>query len=169
MVPTHYSGMLAAAVLAILRARGEKNSMRQVPLSVPELRHLLTHLFWRGWHGIEHLLRWSQWRRRHQFHALRYHYQKRGSPPANLLSTTVVLGTSMFWQARSQHLGSIVCSNPPAPFLLYSISVERRFENSRNSSIARTRSGERHVLCFQLTPYSQAECRRFGDYNVSTE
>ena len=72
--------MLAAAVLAILRARGEKTPGGQVPLSVPELRHLLTHLFWRGWHGVERLLRWSQWRRQHQFQALRHHYQKRGFP-----------------------------------------------------------------------------------------
>src|SRR5579875_3624202 len=58
----------------------KKTPAGQVPLSVPELRHLLAHLFWRGWHGVEHLLRWSTWRRKHQFHALRYHYQKRGSP-----------------------------------------------------------------------------------------
>jgi SRSO17 transposase len=31
--------VLAAAVLAILRARGEKTPVGQVPLSVPELRH----------------------------------------------------------------------------------------------------------------------------------
>jgi hypothetical protein len=29
-------------------------------LSAPELRHLLTALLWRGWHGIEHLLHWSE-------------------------------------------------------------------------------------------------------------
>jgi hypothetical protein len=52
--------MLAAAVLAILRARGEKTPVGQVPLSVPELRPLLAHLLWRRWHGIEHLLHWSE-------------------------------------------------------------------------------------------------------------
>jgi hypothetical protein len=51
----------------------------QVRLSVPELRHLLTALLWRGWHGIEHLLHWSHWRRQHQFHAMCCHYRKRGS------------------------------------------------------------------------------------------
>src|ERR1017187_1617061 len=62
-------------------AHGEKKTPGgQVPLSVPELRHLLTHLLWRGWHGVEHLLQWSQWRRHHQFHALRCHYRKRGAP-----------------------------------------------------------------------------------------
>ena len=67
-------------VLAFLRARGEKTPGGQVPLSVPELRHLLIHLLWRGWHSVEHLLHWFQWRRYHQFHALRCHYRKRGSP-----------------------------------------------------------------------------------------
>jgi SRSO17 transposase len=72
--------MLAFAALVKLRSRGEKNSSGQVPLSVPELRHLLTHMLWRGWHGVEHLLHWSRWSRKHQFHALRCHYRKRGSP-----------------------------------------------------------------------------------------
>ena len=72
--------MLAHAVPAILRARGGKTPGGQVVLSVPELRHLLTHLLWRGWHGVEHLLHWSKWRRQHQFHALCCHHRKRGSP-----------------------------------------------------------------------------------------
>ena len=38
--------MLAHAVLAVLQARGEKTPAGQVPLTVPELRHLLTHLLW---------------------------------------------------------------------------------------------------------------------------
>jgi hypothetical protein len=57
-----------------------KNPDGQVLLSVPELRHLLTHLLWRGWHGVEHLLHWSQWRRQHRFRAVICHYRKRGSP-----------------------------------------------------------------------------------------
>lgn len=71
--------MLAFAALVTLRSKGEKSPIGQVPLSVPELRHLLTHQLWRGWHGVEHLLHWSNWRRKHQFHALRCHYRKRGS------------------------------------------------------------------------------------------
>jgi hypothetical protein len=60
--------------------RAEKKTPdAQVRLSVPELRHLLTGMLWRGWHGIEHLLHWSQWRRRHQFRAMCCHYRKRGS------------------------------------------------------------------------------------------
>ncbi len=75
--------MLAHAVLSVLRARGEKTPDAQVRLSVPELRHLPTALLWRGWHGVEHLLHWSQWRRRHQFHAMCCHYRKRESTLPN--------------------------------------------------------------------------------------
>lgn len=69
------------------RALEEKNiSDGQVPLSVPELRRLLAHLLWRGWHGVEHLLHRSRWRRQHQLRALICHYKKRGSPlPASYL------------------------------------------------------------------------------------
>jgi hypothetical protein len=59
--------MLALAVLAVLRAREKKPSANKVPLSVPEIRHLLVFLLWRGRYGLEHLLHWSDWRRRHQF------------------------------------------------------------------------------------------------------
>jgi hypothetical protein len=37
-------------------AQEEKTPGAQVPLSVPELRHLLTHLLWRGWHGVDNSL-----------------------------------------------------------------------------------------------------------------
>jgi SRSO17 transposase len=72
--------ILAHAVLAILQARGEKTPDGQVPISVPELRHLFTRLLFRGWNGVEHLLHWSRWRGQHQFHALRCHDRKRGFP-----------------------------------------------------------------------------------------
>jgi len=58
----------------------KKTPDAQVRLSVPELRHLLTGVLWRGWHGLEHLLHWSKWRRQHQFRAMCCHYRKRGSP-----------------------------------------------------------------------------------------
>jgi hypothetical protein len=57
----------------------KKTPDAQVRLSVPELRHLLTALLWRGWHGLEHLLHWSVWRRRHQFRAMYSQYRKRES------------------------------------------------------------------------------------------
>jgi hypothetical protein len=39
--------MLAHAVLTVLARKENKTRGDQVPLRVPELRHLL----WRGWHG----------------------------------------------------------------------------------------------------------------------
>ena len=38
----------------------EKTPDAQVRLSVPKLRHLLTALLWRGWHGLEQLRHRSQ-------------------------------------------------------------------------------------------------------------
>ena len=69
----------------------KKTPNAQVRLSVPELRHLLTALLWRGWHGIEHLLHWSHWRRQHQFHAMTCHYRKRGSTLSPLYPTVVLV------------------------------------------------------------------------------
>jgi hypothetical protein len=71
--------MLALAVLAVLRARKKKPSVKKVPLSLSEIRHLLALCLWRGWHGVEHLLHWSGWRRRHQFVAQFFHYRKQNS------------------------------------------------------------------------------------------
>ena len=76
--------MMAHAVLAVLRARGEKTPPGQVPLSVPELRRLLAHLLWPAKHRVEHFLDWSGWRRKHQYQAKICHYKKRGSPPSLL-------------------------------------------------------------------------------------
>ncbi len=73
----------------------EKTPDAQVRLSVPELRHLLTALLWRGWHGLEHLRHWSQWRRRHQFQAHVLPLSKARFAAANTLSTTVVLKIDM--------------------------------------------------------------------------
>jgi hypothetical protein len=39
-------------------AQGDKKTPAgQAPVNVPELRRLLAHFLWRGWHGVEHLLR----------------------------------------------------------------------------------------------------------------
>jgi hypothetical protein len=84
--------MLAKAVLTVLRARSKKPIPGQVPLRVSQVRHLLTRMLWRGWHGVEDLLYWSQWRRKHQFYAMVCHCRKRSSPLPHLLSTAVVLG-----------------------------------------------------------------------------
>ncbi len=68
--------MLALAALTVLRARKKKTSFRKVPLSVPEIRPLLTFVLRGGWNGLEHLLHWPDWRRRHQFLAQFFHYRK---------------------------------------------------------------------------------------------
>ncbi|TDC47815.1 hypothetical protein E1281_25705 [Actinomadura sp. KC345] len=46
-----------------------------VPLTVNEIRRMHGHLR-QPRHPAEHRLRWSQWRRRHQAHARRCHYQR---------------------------------------------------------------------------------------------
>jgi hypothetical protein len=47
-----------------------------IPLSVPEIRHLL-HFADQGKHAILRALEWSLWRREHQGDARRRHYRRR--------------------------------------------------------------------------------------------
>jgi len=49
-----------------------------VPVSLPELRRLLTRLVWNLHHLPDFVWHWSLWRRRKQFLAQRAHYKKRG-------------------------------------------------------------------------------------------
>jgi SRSO17 transposase len=49
-----------------------------VPLSVPELRRLLTRIVWAVVPSVAFTLAWSLWRRRKQFLAKRAHYRRRG-------------------------------------------------------------------------------------------
>lgn len=46
-----------------------------IPLTVNEIRRLHAHLH-QPQHSIEHRIRWSRWRRRHQARARRCHYQR---------------------------------------------------------------------------------------------
>ena len=48
-----------------------------IPLTVPEVRRLLTRLIWHVPPTPAHTLAWSYWRRRHQARARRCHYQRR--------------------------------------------------------------------------------------------
>jgi hypothetical protein len=48
-----------------------------LPLTVPEIRHLLVRLLWQPTHPVENVLGWSHWRRRHQARAKRSHYRQR--------------------------------------------------------------------------------------------
>ena len=46
-----------------------------LPLTVPEVRRLLTRLVWAEAPHAEGVLAWSDWRRRHQLRAKRCHYR----------------------------------------------------------------------------------------------
>lgn len=48
-----------------------------LPLTVSEIRRLLSRLIWTIAHSIDHILAWSRWRRRHQARARRCHYRRR--------------------------------------------------------------------------------------------
>ncbi|MCP9270181.1 hypothetical protein M5U04_19390 [Xenorhabdus sp. XENO-1] len=50
----------------------------RVPLSVAELRKLLSKLMEKAGKTIEQILHWSDWRRRHQYRAQQCHYRRRG-------------------------------------------------------------------------------------------
>ena len=50
---------------------------RLIPLTVPEVRRLLTRLVWRADQPADFILSWSLWRRYHQAQARRCHYQRR--------------------------------------------------------------------------------------------
>ena len=49
-----------------------------IPLTVPEVRHLLWGVVWRAWPSVAQVLAWSAWRRHHQAVAKRCHYKRRG-------------------------------------------------------------------------------------------
>jgi hypothetical protein len=51
--------------------------MELLPLTVPEVRRLLWRLVWDRLPEPADVLRWSDWRRRHQQRARRCHWQKR--------------------------------------------------------------------------------------------
>jgi hypothetical protein len=74
--------MLAYAFLAVV-ARTERAQHPPPPgviaLSCNEIAHLFAALVLRPTGDALHLLRWSWWRRRHQAHARRAHYQRQAA------------------------------------------------------------------------------------------
>jgi len=48
-----------------------------LPLTVPEVRRLLSRLIWRNFPSQAHTIAWSCWRRQHQARARYYHYRTR--------------------------------------------------------------------------------------------
>ena len=49
-----------------------------IAYTLPEIRRLLTGLAWRCLPHPEHVLAWSNWRRRRQYQARLCHYRRRG-------------------------------------------------------------------------------------------
>ncbi len=73
--------MLALAFLsAIAAAQPANTDTDRIPLTLPEIRRLLSELALTRSRPIAHVLRWSNWRRRHQATARRCHYQRRSEP-----------------------------------------------------------------------------------------
>ena len=78
--------MLAHAYLAVIKyqamEQGEKGAttalMKElIPITVPEVRRLLTRLVWTESQPADFILYWSRWRRRHQARAQQCHYKRR--------------------------------------------------------------------------------------------
>jgi len=72
--------MLASAFLAVLAAterRRQSPPDGMIPLTSNEIHHLLNVPAAQPARGLQHHLRWSAWRRRHQHRARTSHYQKR--------------------------------------------------------------------------------------------
>ncbi|MER5423945.1 transposase [Streptosporangium roseum] len=69
--------MLALVFLVAVAARQPDSAPEHIPLTMPEIRRLLALLVLTRHRAIDEVLRWSQWRRRHQATARRCHYQHR--------------------------------------------------------------------------------------------
>jgi SRSO17 transposase len=72
--------MLAHAFLAVTAAadRAHHKGTELIALTCNEIRHLFAATS-RPRHGIQHLLHWSRWRRRHQARARASHYQRQAA------------------------------------------------------------------------------------------
>jgi len=75
--------MLASAFLAVLAATERARHPapdRMIPLTSSEIHHLLNVLPWPAPAPTHsHRLRWSAWRRRHQYRAQKCHYQRQAA------------------------------------------------------------------------------------------
>ncbi|MGP3966025.1 IS701 family transposase [Nonomuraea sp. 3N208] len=73
--------MLALALLtAIAAAQPTSTADDRIPLTLPEIRRLLATLVLTTAHTVTAIMRWSDWRRRHQARARHCHYQRRSEP-----------------------------------------------------------------------------------------
>ena len=102
LAPAHHAFELAHAYLAVIwhqgdggrttRAKGGYSCRDEglIPLTVPEVRRLLTRLVWTPEHSSDFVLGWSQWRRRHPSHSPKMSLPTTAIP-AGFSSATVVL------------------------------------------------------------------------------
>jgi hypothetical protein len=60
-----------------MRRRKRTSAEELIPLTVPEVRRLLWWLVWGKMPNNEYVIRWSEWRRKHQLRAKRSHYKRR--------------------------------------------------------------------------------------------
>ena len=75
--------MLAMAFLAVTTAaqrQQDTTSDDRIPITVNELRRLFDALVLGRIATVEHILKWSDWRRKHQATARRCHYRRRSEP-----------------------------------------------------------------------------------------
>jgi SRSO17 transposase len=75
--------MLAMAFLAVTTAAQRQQdtpSDELIPITVNELRRLFDALVLGKTATVEHILKWSNWRRKHQATARRCHYKRRSEP-----------------------------------------------------------------------------------------
>ena len=84
--------MLAHAILTVIAARERVNhgadaEQTLIPLTLNEIRRLFSQLITNTIHTIDHWLRWSNWRRRHQASAKTSHYRRRGQSTHQPTST----------------------------------------------------------------------------------
>ncbi len=74
--------MLSMAFLAVTAAaqRQQDTPSDLIPITVNELRRLFDALVIGKTATVEHILKWSKWRRKHQATARRCHYKRRSEP-----------------------------------------------------------------------------------------
>jgi hypothetical protein len=85
--------MLAAAFLTIAAAADRRRSPQpdgQIPLTRNEIATLFASLIIKPPDSIRHRLRWSTWRRRHQYRAQQCHDQRQAAHDQDLLVSTRV-------------------------------------------------------------------------------
>ena len=86
LVPAHHPGDAGSRLSGGDQATGSGTGRKGghygpdeelIPVTVPEVRRLLTRLVWRENQPPDFILYWSWWRRRHQARARQYHYKRR--------------------------------------------------------------------------------------------